>query len=136
MPAFGRDGILDRQRIGQVAEYVLALSGQEHAVSRAAEGQQIFVENCAACHGESGDGDRSMGAPALNDAISLYGHDRASVAAQVTRPRHGVMPAWADRLDPTTIKQLTLFVHSLGGGEASVVEAAPRRGADKTALVD
>jgi len=28
-----------------------------------------------------------------------------------------VMPAWAGRLDDTTIKALTVFVHTLGGGE-------------------
>ena len=33
------------------------------------------------------------------------------------RPRHGVMPAWDQRLDPVTIKMLAAYVHSLGGGE-------------------
>jgi cytochrome c oxidase cbb3-type subunit 3 len=33
------------------------------------------------------------------------------------------MPAWVARLDPTTIKQLTLYVHSLGGGEAALAAA-------------
>jgi cytochrome c oxidase cbb3-type subunit III len=28
-----------------------------------------------------------------------------------------VMPAWAGRLDPVTIKALAYYVHSLGGGE-------------------
>jgi cytochrome c oxidase cbb3-type subunit 3 len=37
--------------------------------------------------------------------------------AQVTKPRHGVMPAWGARLDPTTIKALTVYVHTLGGGK-------------------
>jgi cytochrome c oxidase cbb3-type subunit 3 len=27
------------------------------------------------------------------------------------------MPAWNARLDPATIKAVTLYVHSLGGGE-------------------
>jgi cytochrome c oxidase cbb3-type subunit 3 len=27
------------------------------------------------------------------------------------------MPAWNGRLDPVTIKALTYYVHSLGGGE-------------------
>jgi cytochrome c oxidase cbb3-type subunit 3 len=135
MPAFGRDGILDRAQIGRVAEHMLALSGQEHDASRAGEGEQIFADNCAACHGDSGAGDHTMGAPALNDAISLYSHDRASIVAQVVRPRHGVMPAWGDRLDAVTIKQLTLFVHALGGGKASVDAPAAEK-PDEAALVD
>jgi cytochrome c oxidase cbb3-type subunit III len=28
-----------------------------------------------------------------------------------------MMPAWAGRLDETTIKALAVFVHTLGGGE-------------------
>jgi len=28
-----------------------------------------------------------------------------------------VMPAWEGRLDPVTIKSLTIYVHSLGGGK-------------------
>jgi cytochrome c oxidase cbb3-type subunit 3 len=36
------------------------------------------------------------------------------------RPRHGVMPAWNTRLDEVTIKQLAIYVHSLGGGEMPV----------------
>ncbi|MDA8232908.1 MAG: cytochrome C oxidase Cbb3, partial [Magnetospirillum sp.] len=39
------------------------------------------------------------------------------VVAQVTNPTHGSMPSWGRRLDPTTIKMLTVYVHSLGGGQ-------------------
>ena len=35
--------------------------------------------------------------------------------ASVTNGRKGVMPAWEGRLDPATIKSLTLYIHSLGG---------------------
>ena len=28
-----------------------------------------------------------------------------------------MMPAWSGRLDDSTIKALTVFVHTLGGGE-------------------
>ena len=42
------------------------------------------------------------------------------VKAQIVKPRHGVMPGWSHRLDDATIKQLAVYVHSLGGGEAAV----------------
>ncbi|HSM19747.1 MAG TPA: cytochrome C oxidase Cbb3, partial [Hyphomicrobiales bacterium] len=58
-----------------------------------------------------------QGAPALNDAIWLYEDTVEAIAGQIRNPRHGVMPAWAGRLEDTTIKQLALYVHSLGGGE-------------------
>jgi cytochrome c oxidase cbb3-type subunit 3 len=123
MPAFGADGILTAGEIAETAEYVLALSSQEHDAAVAEKGKALFADNCAACHGETGGGTRELGAPALNDAIWLYGSDRATIVAQISRPRHGVMPAWAQRLDPTLVKQLTLYVHSLGGGEAAVAAA-------------
>ncbi len=117
MPAFGRDDILTRDQIRDVAEYVLKLSGQEHDTAAAERAQTAYAENCAACHGEAGEGMREQGAPALNDAIWLYGGDRATIIETVTHSRKGVMPAWGHRLDDTTIKQLAIYVHSLGGGE-------------------
>jgi cytochrome c oxidase cbb3-type subunit III len=125
MPAFGADNMLDAHQIEAAANYVLSLSGGEHDAALAAEGKQIFADNCAACHGADGGGGREFGAPRLNDAVWLYGSDKASIIAQVTKPHHGVMPAWAHRLDETTIKELTLFVYSLGGGEAATASAAP-----------
>jgi cytochrome c oxidase cbb3-type subunit 3 len=116
MPAFG-DGTLTTEQIAQTAEFVLSLSGADHDAAAAEQGKQVFAEQCAGCHGETGAGGREFGAPALNDAIWLYGPRREDIVAQITKPRHGVMPAWGSRLDPTTIKQLTLFVYSLGGGQ-------------------
>ena len=42
---------------------------------------------------------------------------RDAIVAQVNAPKQGVMPNWNTRLDPATIKAVTLYVHSLGGGE-------------------
>jgi len=119
MPAFGADGILDRRQIQEVAEYVYSLSGREADPVLASPGQQIFADNCAACHGDTGEGNHDLGAPSLRDPIWLYGDDRAAIEAQVTNPTHGVMPAWGDRLDDVVIKELALYVYSLGGGEAA-----------------
>lgn len=121
MPNFGADGVLTRAQIEEVADYVSVLFGGAAAKSVAgrdtAPGQAIYAENCAACHGEKGQGNRDMGAPPLASTVHLYGSDRASIVAQVTRPRHGVMPAWTGKLDAATLKSVTLYVHSLGGGE-------------------
>lgn len=117
MPAFGRDELLEKPQIEQVAEYVLALSGQKHNTDQAEKGLEVYKENCAACHGETGLGDKEQGAPSLKDPIWLYGRDKASIITQINRPKHGIMPAWGHRLNDETIKQLTLFVHALGGGQ-------------------
>ena len=117
MPAFGTDQILERDQINDVAEYVLSLSNSATDAEAAERGESIFAEQCSACHGEDGTGIQELGAPNLTDAIWLYGGSKADVVATVTHSRAGMMPAWTNRLDETTIKQLAVYVHSLGGGQ-------------------
>lgn len=115
MPAFGRDGILKPEQTAAVADHVLSLSTGK---GNSEEGAALFKQNCSACHGDAGQGNRQMGAPNLADAIWLYGGTKKDIASQVSNPRHGVMPTWESRLPDDTIKQLAIYVHSLGGGEA------------------
>jgi cytochrome c oxidase cbb3-type subunit 3 len=117
MPKFGRDGILTAVQIAQVTEHVLKMSGQENDAALADTGKQVFADNCAACHGDSAQGNAELGAPQLNDAIWLYGETRDSVMAQIQAPRHGMMPAWQARLGESAVKELAVYVHSLGGGQ-------------------
>ncbi len=64
MPAFGRDGMLERPAIRAVADYVRSLSGLPvPADADLALGKKVFAENCAACHGDNGKGNRELGAP-------------------------------------------------------------------------
>ena len=83
----------------------------------ATQGQALFTDNCAACHGEQGQGLTEFGAPALNNNIWLYGGDTESLTATITNSRAGVMPAWGKILDDVAIKKLAIYVHSLGGGK-------------------
>ncbi|EKF59744.1 cytochrome-c oxidase subunit FixP [Agrobacterium albertimagni AOL15] len=115
MPAYA--DILDGDQIKQVAAYVVSLTGTPLNASMVEPGQQIFAENCASCHGEDAKGGRDFGAPNLADAIWLKVDGEAQIAAQIRQPRHGAMPGWAQRLGDTTVKQLTVYVHQLGGGE-------------------
>lgn len=117
MPAFGALEILTPDQISDVAEYVMSLSGRSEDAAAAERGKTVFAENCAACHGENAEGNTELGAPRLADGIWLYGGDKADIVATVTNSRGGVMPAWAPRLSDTTIKMLTVYVHSLGGGQ-------------------
>lgn len=117
MPAFGADEILERDEIKAVTQYVLSVSRQEHDAELAAVGQELFADNCAACHGENAAGNREIGAPNLSDAVSLYGNTKELIEAQIIQPKHGVMPPWQQRLSDETIKQLAIYVHSKGGGE-------------------
>lgn len=117
MPKFGLDGILDETQIAQVAEHVLAISGQDHDAALAAEGATVFADNCAACHMDDGSGDRAQGAPKLTDAIWLYGGSREKIIETVTKARFGVMPNWNQRLSEDEIRAVAYYVHSRGGGE-------------------
>lgn len=117
MPAFGRDGLLNAGEIEFVVEHVRAISGQEHNAAMAARGSTIFAEQCASCHGDDGKGMRDFGSPNLTDAIWLYGGDRASLRHTIHNARAGVMPGWNGRLSEATLRKLTAYVHSLGGGE-------------------
>jgi cytochrome c oxidase cbb3-type subunit 3 len=118
MLAFGKDGLLKRGEIVAVANYVRSLSGLPVRPGIDLNpGKQIFADNCAQCHGEDGKGNRELGAPNLTDQIWLYGSDEATIIDVITNGRASVMPAWADRLDPVTIKALAVYVHSLGGGQ-------------------
>ncbi len=116
MPAFGKDGLLKKPEIEAVVDYVLTLSGEKPR-STYAQGAEIFKMQCAACHGENGKGNRTVGAPNLTDKIWLYGGDRETIYQTVYNARAGVMPAWGQRLNEDTIRQLTVYLHELGGGE-------------------
>jgi len=115
MPAFGE--ILEPKQITEVSAYVASLSGPVNDQSLVEPGRQVYADNCASCHGEDGKGNRELGAPNLTDAIWLYGSGEEAIAAQVRAPKLGVMPAWGGRLGDVKVKELAVFVHSLGGGE-------------------
>ncbi|WP_407976183.1 cytochrome-c oxidase, cbb3-type subunit III [Brucella pseudogrignonensis] len=115
MPVFA--DVLEPQQVREVAAYVVSLSGTPHDPAMIPEGQKVFSENCAVCHGGDAKGMREFGAPNLTDAIWFYGSGEDAIARQVSHPKHGVMPAWEARLGDATVKQLAIFVHSLGGGE-------------------
>jgi cytochrome c oxidase cbb3-type subunit III len=114
MPAFGVDEMLEAKQIDAVADYVMSLS---KGTPDTGEGAEIYKENCVACHGDTGMGDKEQGAPSLKDAVWLYGGDKATIVQTISGSRKGVMPAWSGRLDEATIKSLAVYVHSLGGGE-------------------
>lgn len=117
MPNFGKDGILDATQISNVAAHVRKLAGLEADEAAATAGTQVFADNCAACHGASGEGNMDLGAPQLNDQVWFYGNTQDDIVRQINAPRHGVMPAWQAKLGDTRIKELAAYILSLGGGQ-------------------
>lgn len=113
MPNLVADEIITAADAEQIADYVMSLGGQ----GGSAAGKDLYEENCASCHGEAGEGVGDMGAPRLADNIWLFKSGKEGVLAQIKKPKHGQMPAWTGRLSDTEIKQVSIYVHSLGGGQ-------------------
>jgi cytochrome c oxidase cbb3-type subunit 3 len=128
--------MLDQRQVADLTEYVVALSRRQAdraAVGRAA---QLYADNCAACHGPTGTGDRAQGAPDLTDREWLYGSARESIAAQIHNGRGGVMPTWEGRFSPGVVKALAVYVHANSAGDshptavvATVAAATPAEAA-------
>jgi cytochrome c oxidase cbb3-type subunit III len=129
MPAFGRDRLLTADQIGDVTEYTIGLSAARArlAPNRAAalRGAEIYQAQCSVCHGASGVGDRTVGAPSLADDVWLYGGSRDEIRRQIELGRAGVMPTWERRFDDGTLRALAYYVHQMGGGEANAPPAPP-----------
>ncbi|MBF0622222.1 MAG: cytochrome-c oxidase, cbb3-type subunit III [Magnetococcales bacterium] len=139
MPAHleSADGAFTQAQVNDLAEYVLSISNQSHDAVKAGRGDTLFhgEASCNACHGDNGRGslkdtfdgerlDKATGAPNLTDAVWLYGGSRETITQTIARGRTGKMPAWGEgfegfgrQLDPLSIKQVVLYVHSLGGGQ-------------------
>jgi cytochrome c oxidase cbb3-type subunit 3 len=118
MPAFGRDNILKPNEISAVADFVRSLSGlSTEAGADLGLGKKVYADNRAVCHGPEGKGNREMGSPNLTDKIWMYGPDKATIVQGIQIGRGAVMPNWGGRLSEPTIKALTVYVHTLGGGE-------------------
>ena len=115
MPAFGKDELLNREEIVALVDHVVSLS--DTSAEKSAKGSELFATNCASCHGDKGQGLTEFGAPDLSDQIWLYGGSRKDIFESIYNSRFGVMPTWEGRLDDDTVRQLSIYVHSLGGGE-------------------
>lgn len=130
-------GSFTASQVADLTQYTLSLSGAGSDGAAAARGSELYRGDagCNFCHGDTGKGsvlgsangekiDSSIGAPNLTDAIWLYGKDPATVNASIAKGRSGKMPAWAEgsdglnrKLDAVSIKQATIYVHTLGGGK-------------------
>jgi cytochrome c oxidase cbb3-type subunit 3 len=76
-------------------------------------GHNVFVNNCAVCHGSDARG--AKGFPDLTDHDWLYGGDAETVLTSVRNGRSGTMPALATTLPDGGVTQVAHYVRSLSG---------------------
>jgi cytochrome c oxidase cbb3-type subunit 3 len=111
MPAFG--AALGGEGVTNVAHYVRSLSGLTSDSIRVAFGKEIYLQNCAACHGADGKGNAVLGAPNLTDKVWLHGSALPVVTETIGKGRTSQMPAHKTLLDEARIHLLTAYVLSL-----------------------
>ena len=113
---FGDKKYLTDQEIEDVVEYVLQISGQQADKAKAARGDELFHDNtkgnCFDCHDIGGTGIDTFGSTNLTRRnLYLYGSDRASILESIVKGRHGMMPAFDDKLKPEEIKGVSVFIY-------------------------
>jgi cytochrome c oxidase cbb3-type subunit 3 len=90
-------------------------------------GRNLFLNNCATCHGSDGGG--APGFPNLSDKDWLWGGEPDTVVASIANGRTGIMPPWGEALGPRGVENVLAYVLSLQGRKLEAGDA--RAGAVK-----
>ncbi|GMR19895.1 MAG: cytochrome-c oxidase, cbb3-type subunit III [Gammaproteobacteria bacterium] len=109
----GWEGVLGREGVFNVSEYVLSLSNRRVNVKAATAGESRFKQMCASCHGMDGKGNTALGAPNLTDNVWLYGGSQKTVMQTIAAGRQGQMPAHRAFLGEDKVHLLAAYVYSL-----------------------
>jgi len=88
----------------------------EHDPQAQSFGRNVFVNNCAACHGSDARGAR--GYPNLTDNDWLYGNTSEQVLTTIMNGRGGVMPPLGSALGDQGVNEVASYVLTLSGGKA------------------
>jgi cytochrome c oxidase cbb3-type subunit 3 len=129
MPGLGRTGQLNKGEVNDVVEYVLLIGHQPHDEAAAERGKVVFFGQgvCYDCHSSDGYGVSDYGTPGLTGRGDswMYGGDRATLYKSVFDGRHGLCPAWVNKLSFAEIRALAAFLNSRSGANAS--SAQPKK---------
>jgi mono/diheme cytochrome c family protein len=91
------------------------------AAFAAPSGQQLFLDNCSACHRPNGVGVKGAFPALVADPIATG--DAKAAASRVLNGRGG-MPAFKSQLSDETIAAILTYVRSSWGNKASAVTPA------------
>jgi len=98
---------------------VMALAKNPIAMQMA---QNIFNNNCAACHGADARG--AKGFPNLSDHDWLYGGDADAIGQTLSEGRVGAMPGWQAIAGDEVVAALAAYVQQISGAPAGSFDAA------------
>jgi len=121
MPALGRTLQLSAAEVRDVEAYVLAFTSPQKDSAAVQRGSLIFQNKgvCYDCHSGDASGNPDYGAPSLVDREWLYGGDPQTVFDSIYSGRHGVCPAWIDKLKPKVIRALVVYLHQVSRATAA-----------------
>ena len=98
--------------VKNVANYVLAISGNPHDSVRAELGKAKFVV-CAACHGPDGKGNQQIGSANFTANLWLHGFGEAAIMNMVNNGKINIMPAQGGKFSEAQIRVLAAYVWGL-----------------------
>ncbi len=119
---------LGEERVKDVANYVMSLSGKKHDAERAARGKDLFLgppANCFTCHGENGKGMLGSG-PNLTDDTWLWGGSEKAIIETITNGRKNTMPAWNTFMDKDKLHIMTAYVWGLSNNSKQNAKPAAK----------
>jgi len=128
MPPIGRNMQLSPAEIHDAALFVINITRPQADQAAVARGSKIFQTKgvCYDCHSSDAAGNPDYGAPAFTDTDWLYGGDYKDVYQSIYSGRHGVCPAWIDRLKPKVVRALAVYLHQVS--QASTPKGAKAHG--------
>jgi len=84
-------------------------------------GRAVFLETCAQCHGESGEGyANELAAPALNESEHAWHHPDQQICDWILNGKLGVgreMPSQGEQLSPQEVSSVIAYLHTLWAPE-------------------
>ncbi len=110
-----------------VVTYALSLSSNPELIQ---QGKDLYLENCAGCHGEAakGDGPQAAGLPAapkdLTDLELMAGKSSANLHDAISQGVPPSMPAFGGQLSDDEIWALTAYLRNLTFGGSQGEQAA------------
>ncbi len=113
MPAFSET--LSDKDIDSLSSYISSKNVIERPVieSFLANGEKLFKQNCAACHGQDLAGNQALGAPNLIDEVWLHGASPGMVKDVIRNGRINRMPPHESILGQAKSHIVAAYVYSL-----------------------